>query len=370
MKWLMIATCIFMSLTIHAEEKSIGVVALLDGGVFRAPLGDISKKVELKRNGKVFEKDLIITDETGFVKILMDDDTVFDLGGTTKFSFHTFKLQNKNDRKAQYIFEYGKMRSIFSQKAKNPGDLKIKTPVVVMGIRGTEILADVYESVEGKITTNIALVSGKLNIEMPNSKELVKDIEITPGVVFSSEKFLQSRDFKKSIDKLSKVNMKKLSQVGMMKKGAFLFDTVNEGKPMPVSAAMKKIVDSVSNLKQRRDDGKDGPRDRKGEERGDNKGKDDRPEKPAIPGEGKPKLNDMKGIDMGLSPSENREFRKNLKTKLLNNIQKRRMRSDRNTKRRNNAPPPPLHPPSTVTSGSTGTVGAGNSGTGTTSTSD
>lgn len=349
MKWLLIATCIFLSLTAYAEEKPIGVVALLDGGVFRAPLGDISKKVALKRNGKVYEKDLIITDDVGFVKILMNDDTVFDLGGTTKFSFDKFKLNSKNgkeakeDRQAEYKFEYGKMRSIFTQKAKKEGDLKIKTPEVVMGIRGTEILADVYESTAGKLTTNIALVSGKLNIEMPSSKELVKNFEITPGAVFSSEKFSQSRDFNKSIEKLSKANMKKLTQVGMMKKGAFLFDTVNEGKPMPVSAAMKKIVDSVSNLRERRGDGKDGPRDRNGEGKGDKPERGDRPEKGdrlGPPGEGKPRMNDMKGIDMGLSPSENREFRKNLKTKLLNNIQKRRMRSDRNIKRKHDAPPP------------------------------
>lgn len=320
MKNIILIFLLILPIHLMAAGKSIGVVAILDGGVWRAPGGDIDKKVSLKRNSKVYEQDTIITGDDGFVKILMEDDTVFDLGETTKFTFDKFKLKSKKDRKAKYNFSYGKMRSIFTIKAKSEKDLQIKTPDVVMGVRGTEILADVFES-KGKLQTNIALVSGKLNIQMPDIKDIANNFDIKPGAVFNTEQFKENKDFAKSLKKISPAKMKKLSQVSMMKKGSFLFDTVNEGKAMPVSKAMKKIVTKVKDA-QKGEDGKKGGK---------------------LKNLGKPRPGDIPQGDKGFSPQENREFRKNLKKKLINKIRKRRQR--RRFRRKRQHTDAPIRPP-------------------------
>jgi hypothetical protein len=280
-----------------AKSTSIGVVAILDGGVWRAPDGDIDKKVPLKRNSPVFEKDTIITGSDGFVKILMNDDTVFDLGETSKFTFEKFKLKTKQDRKAKYNFSYGKMRSIFTIKAKSKKDLQIKTPDVVMGVRGTEILADVFEN-KGKLTTNIALVSGKLNITVPSIKDVANNFNITPGSMFSSKDFIKKKDFTKSLIKLRPAQITKMASVGIMKKGSFLFDTLNKGRELPVSNAMRKLVKSVERTK--------GDKEK-------NRGS---------------KLEGLKLKDQeqGFSPQERKEFKRKLKKKLINKLQKRKLR--------------------------------------------
>jgi hypothetical protein len=227
----------------HAfAKKSIGIVALLDGNVWRISNGN--KKELLNNKSKIYEGDALITGTDAFIKILMKDDTVFDLGEATKFTFEKFKLKTKKDRKAKYNFSYGKMRSIFTIKAKNKDDLKIKTPDVVMGVRGTEILADVYEK-KGKLTTNIALVSGKLNINVPSVKGVINSLDIVPGSMFSSGDFVKTKDIKKSLKTLNKVQMKTLASNSMMKKGAFLYETVNGNRSMPLNKEMKLLINKA-----------------------------------------------------------------------------------------------------------------------------
>jgi len=151
-------------------EESIGRVVKLHGDVERARSGSESKA--LVKGDFLYVGDLIQSKKRSFVKILMKDDTVFQLGPKSKFSFEEFKMKTKADRKATYNLVHGKLRSLFTVKAPKR-TLTIKTPTASMGIRGTEILSDVYKF-RGKVKTDIALLSGKLEIMTKKKKFFLK----------------------------------------------------------------------------------------------------------------------------------------------------------------------------------------------------
>jgi len=146
-------------LNVSATE-SIGRVVKLYGEIERVKFGGESKVLD--KGDFLYVGDVIQSHKKSFAKILMKDDTVFQIGPKSKFIIEEFKMKTKADRKATYKLKYGKLRSLFTVKAPKRS-LTIKTPLASMGIRGTEILTDVYKY-KGRIKTDIALISGKLEL--------------------------------------------------------------------------------------------------------------------------------------------------------------------------------------------------------------
>lgn len=160
----------------------------------------------LKDGDSIFEGDLLKSEKGSFAKILMKDDTIFQLGPNTEMIFEKFKFKSKKKRTATYNLVKGQLRSLFTVKSKEKS-LMIKTPNTAMGIRGTEILSDVYKF-KGKVKTDIALMSGKLDIDLSAMKlgEALKQrvIQLKPGQVFESDHFRKNFTVGKPINKLIK----------------------------------------------------------------------------------------------------------------------------------------------------------------------
>lgn len=160
----------------------------------------------LKDGDSIFEGDLLKSEKASFAKILMKDDTIFQLGPNTEIIFEKFKFKSKEKRTATYNLVKGQLRSLFTIKSKEKS-LMIKTPNTAMGIRGTEILSDVYKF-KGKVKTDIALMSGKLDIDLSPMKlgEALKQrvIQLKPGQVFESDHFRKNFTGGKPINKLIK----------------------------------------------------------------------------------------------------------------------------------------------------------------------
>ena len=195
MKTLIFLFLYTLSSLIMGAEPIIGEVALVEGTVYL--ISKDNKKEQLEETQPLYQGDQILTMEDGYVKILMKDDTVFDIGESSQFIFSKFDFKSKSERKAEYNFIYGQMRSIFSVKAKNEEDLKIKTPDVVMGVRGTEIFADVTEK-DGTIQTDITLTSGRLRINhlTENTSYAMKTGDLFTSRPLKGQKHLSKLDKK------------------------------------------------------------------------------------------------------------------------------------------------------------------------------
>jgi hypothetical protein len=244
MKNLKLAAFVFLlGLEVFAME-SIGRVVKVHGEVMNHQDGSSQS---LKRGDHLYVGANITSGKGSFVKIFMKDDTIFQLGPNSEFSLEKFEFKTKSERTAVYNLAKGKLRSLFTVKAPTRS-LKIKTPTASMGVRGTEILSDVYKF-KGKLTTDIALLSGSLEIQ---TKGIQKRMLIKPGFVYQSS---LSKSLKKNAisSKIRRMDKRVFSRARMSKgvKNVFLTDVrrnVDKKLVKDVKFDVKKVDDKKSRL--------------------------------------------------------------------------------------------------------------------------
>lgn len=170
---ILISLGLCFSLSLQAE--SIGKLVKVKGDV--QIVSESGESVSAKALDELDTGAMIKTGSGSYAKLIMKDDTVFQLGPNSDFSLDQFEFKTKNERTATYSLAKGQLRSWFVHKAPDK-TLNIKTPTASMGIRGTEILTDVYSDTEGNSKTDIALVRGKLEVA---SAALGEKIMLSPG---------------------------------------------------------------------------------------------------------------------------------------------------------------------------------------------
>lgn len=183
MEWVMktISIIVFLLFSLTLSAKEIGRVTKMRGQVFRTNVDQEVIRAPLSLGGEIHEGDILESENGSFAKLLMADDTIFSIGPATKFAFEEFKMKTKNDRIATYNLIKGKLRSVFTKKAPKKS-LHIKTPSAAMGIRGTEIVSDVYKY-KGKVKTDIALLHGKLEVITKEGRKF----DLNPSDMFEAE---------------------------------------------------------------------------------------------------------------------------------------------------------------------------------------
>ena len=164
-----------LCLSLAARAEPIGKIVKVKGDVKIVLEG--GEQQEAKALAELELGSLVQTGNGSYAKVIMKDDTVFQIGPNSDFSLDQFDFETKNKRTAAYSLTKGQLRSWFVHKSPDK-TLTIKTPTASMGIRGTEILTDVYSDTEGNSKTDIALVRGKLEVA---SNALGEKIMLSPG---------------------------------------------------------------------------------------------------------------------------------------------------------------------------------------------
>lgn len=148
----------------------LGIIKTIKG---KANIGDR----ELKKGSRIYNNDVVQTAEKSFVVIEMIDLTMITLGPKSDFSVEKWAYRTKSDREAVFSVIRGQWRALIKTKSKEEDQLKIKTSLVSMGVRGTELMVNV-NNIDTKEITEVALLEGFVHIEGKNS-ETQKDL--TPG---------------------------------------------------------------------------------------------------------------------------------------------------------------------------------------------
>lgn len=184
--------------------KFLGKIKVLRG---QAIIGDR----ELKQGSKIYNNDLLQTKENSFVVMEMVDLTTVTLGPSSDFKVANWTYRTKNDREAEFNILKGQWRALVREKSKDMDQLKIKTPVVSMGIRGTELMINVLKD-KDKDVTQIALVEGSIHMETADGKKQ----DLAPGdhaVIVKGIKGFEHKDKKLNAEELK------------------LYQQINEGVP-------------------------------------------------------------------------------------------------------------------------------------------
>ncbi|MFA6237705.1 MAG: FecR domain-containing protein [Bacteriovorax sp.] len=149
--------------------KYLGKVKVVDG---KASIGDR----ELKKGSKIYNNELVQTSEKSHLVIEMIDLTLITLGPLSDFKVDNWSYRTKNDRDAEFSVIKGQWRAFIRSKAKDEDQLKIKTNLVSMGIRGTELMVNVNK-IEDKEVTQVALLSGHIHLEGDLPKNMKRDMK-------------------------------------------------------------------------------------------------------------------------------------------------------------------------------------------------
>ncbi|MEI8347607.1 MAG: FecR domain-containing protein [Pseudomonadota bacterium] len=158
----------YSSITSSKEQcgkNCIGRVAKIVGAVERINTQqNISGPIA---SGDVIAQgDKLKTGPDAYIKVLMKDDTIFQLGAQSEFIFKRFAFRTKEDRQADYDMSFGQLRALIINKAKD-NDITIKTPAVSLGVRGTEFALNAFQR-DGVWQTDIALLRGQLKVALLN----------------------------------------------------------------------------------------------------------------------------------------------------------------------------------------------------------
>lgn len=146
--------------------KYLGKVKVLKG---TAVIGDR----ELKKGSQIYNGELVQTGEKSLMVIEMIDLTIVTLGPLSDFSVEGWSYRTKTDRNAVFNVAKGQWRALIKSKSKDDDQIKIKTALISMGVRGTELLVNVAKIGDREIN-QIALLEGKIHLEgelPPNMKQ-------------------------------------------------------------------------------------------------------------------------------------------------------------------------------------------------------
>lgn len=160
---------------------------------------------ELTKGSKIYANDIIQTPDNGFVVLDLIDLTTITLGPNSEFKAEKWSYRTKNDRDAVFSVLKGQWRGLIRSKSKTEDQLKIKTPTVSMGIRGTELLVNVHNHGEKEIT-QVALLEGAIHLEGETS-EKAKDLKPKDHIIWAKgSKGIEQKDTVLNQDEIKSLN--------------------------------------------------------------------------------------------------------------------------------------------------------------------
>lgn len=205
-------TAILTCLCTLAQAQQIGTITQLKGMIY-------FHKRMMNLNDEVHLGDVLKSDTGSFAKIIMNDKTVITLGPSSEIAFTKFEAAPKQ-RDSLYQILKGQVRVKVIEKTTSNEAIRVASPAIALGVRGTEILMNAYE-VGAKNVSDVALLTGKVEVSGQN----IKSFELNAGEYFNSEQLKQLGN--QAIKNLSKEALEKIQGDSFLPKlqapdGAFL----------------------------------------------------------------------------------------------------------------------------------------------------
>ena len=164
--WLLFVCLVSMVATGMAfAAEGVGDVISVKPGAYVLRGGE---RLPLALQSRVYQKDILVTDERGKLQIILDDDTTLSLASSTRIDLQTVVPEGKPEFKAHV--SSGLARFITGKIVdKNPNGFKVSTPEGTVGIRGT-----MFAVRTGSGETTLFVFNASRNV-------VLNDISVLPG---------------------------------------------------------------------------------------------------------------------------------------------------------------------------------------------
>ncbi|SFM55950.1 FecR family protein, partial [Shimia aestuarii] len=137
-----------------AKTGAIGQVEAVDGNAFVERASGIREQLDV--GSKVFQNDILITDQSGKLSVTFVDGTIFTLSSGSRMVIDDLVYDsNSNSNSGGFSLVQGGFVFIAGQVAKT-GGMQVDTPSSTMGIRGTTVVVHV-QTQNGVVTTEVSL---------------------------------------------------------------------------------------------------------------------------------------------------------------------------------------------------------------------
>jgi len=163
---------LFLVLSIYLFAE-VGQIVALKGVVIIIRNG---KEIKATVGTKIEKKDIVFSKQNSKTQIIFNDKTVITIGKNSKFKIEEYFYNAKSNTKSKARFKFfrGAFRSITGKIGKiAPSRFKLRTKSASIGIRGTQILAQIGN------TEKIACTDGKIEVTTPKGSVVVTAGQIT-----------------------------------------------------------------------------------------------------------------------------------------------------------------------------------------------
>jgi hypothetical protein len=196
----------FISLPLKAQDfayengkavpKFVAQIKDFRGKVYKESKGS-SRLV--KHGERFYKNDVVTTAEKSMVKLELIDESILNLSAQSQLKFSEYKFKDKNDREFIFNFIKGQVRSLVKNKNNTGPGLIIKTPLAVMGVRGTELLIN-HRQIKNVEISEFALLSGEA--EISDGKDLSQIIKMGDRMTVLKDKIkaVAAKDLKQLTD--------------------------------------------------------------------------------------------------------------------------------------------------------------------------
>ena len=162
--------------------NSAGIVVNIQGQAYAVLEGETR---ELSQGSEIFEGEKIITREGGHIQIKFQDNTILSQGENSEVIIDTYIYDPEDGSSSNLLFQmtHGVFRTITGEIVEqNPDNFNLKSPLALIGIRGTTVDSLIQEYFEQHAVDSIgeghALVvkDSKGNIQFINDPGMIIDI--------------------------------------------------------------------------------------------------------------------------------------------------------------------------------------------------
>jgi hypothetical protein len=187
--WLIVAAVVLFSGLASGQataQEAIGAVTRIQGEASDTHSGS-ARALDL--NAPVFLNDVVSTGEGARLEVTFTDDTRLTLGGNTKLTLDTYVFNPTAGRRTIRFGIIGALRFLSGQLSKlETSRVSVKTPVAVIGIRGTEFFAGPIDDqalgvflIEGAVSVSNA--AGRRILNRPGQGTNIATARVAPGPV-------------------------------------------------------------------------------------------------------------------------------------------------------------------------------------------
>lgn len=182
----------FIVSTAQAADYAARVVSVEGTTLIRQDKGSDNPK-PLKVGEQVFPGQVINTGSKARVKLLFADKSIVDIGPSSLFKISEYKANQGDNRQVDVEMKYGSVRAAITEKIKNGGHFRVKTPTATMGVRGTEFLVKADQTSDrgpaaagGVEATRTQMIVLQGAVESQAMSGGMQNVMVTPGTAIES----------------------------------------------------------------------------------------------------------------------------------------------------------------------------------------